>query len=132
MKRFGLSANERIKSRKDFETIFSIGKTVFSSDKKIKATYIIEEHCEQPGAKIAAAVNRKAGKAVWRNRIKRLLKEAYRLNKPVLIDNCYKKNVMLKVVFSPGWINQKKNKTINLSDIMPGFLEIMKKLNSGL
>lgn len=132
MKRFGLSANERIKSRKDFETIFSVGKTVFSSDKKIKAIYIIEVQNEQPGVKIAAAVNRKAGNAVWRNRIKRLLKEAYRQNKTVLINNCNKKKIFLKIVFSPGLINQKKNKIIKLSEIMPGFLEIMTKLNSSL
>jgi len=132
LKRFGLSANERIKSRKDFETIFSVGKTVFSSDKKIKAIYIIEVQNEQPGVKIAAAVNRKAGNAVWRNRIKRLLKEAYRQNKTVLINNCNKKKIFLKIVFSPGLINQKKNKIIKLSEIMPGFLEIMTKLNSSL
>ncbi len=132
MKRFGLSANERIKSRKDFENIFSAGKTIFSSEKKIKIIYTIEQESEQPGAKIAAAVSHKVGNAVWRNRLKRLIKEAFRLNKQVLIEDCIKKKILLKIVFSPVFLNQKKNKKINLSDIMPDTMEIISKLKSSL
>jgi len=130
--RFGLSANERIKSRKDFEKIFSAGKTIFSTEKKIKAIYIIEKESEQPGVKIAAAVSRKAGNAVWRNRLKRLIKETYRLNKQVLIEDSVKKNILVKIVFSPVFLNQKKNKKLNLSDIMPDTMEIISKLRSSM
>ncbi|MGA7836400.1 MAG: ribonuclease P protein component [Ignavibacteriaceae bacterium] len=132
MIRFGLSANERIKSRKDFEKIFSAGKTIFSTEKKIKAIYIIEKESEQPGVKIAAAVSRKAGNAVWRNRLKRLIKETYRLNKQVLIEDSVKKNILVKIVFSPVFLNQKKNKKLNLSDIMPDTMEIISKLRSSM
>lgn len=132
MKRFGLSANERIKSRKDFEVIFSEGKTIFSSDKKIKATYFVEENIEVSGIKIAAAVNKKAGKAVWRNRIKRLVRAIYRQNKEEILEKCHKKKYLLKIVFSPYMLNEKKNKQVLLDDLKPGILEILLKLKRSL
>ena len=132
MKRYGLSAEERIKSKKDFEKIYLTGTTVFSADKKIKATYIIEKDVNKPVVKIAAAVHHKSGTAVWRNRVKRLIKEAYRLNKSLLCEMCFTKNVLLKIVFSPYFLNEKKNKKIMLDEVMPGILEIMLKLKSSL
>ena len=130
MKRFGLSAEERIKSRKDFEKIFSNGKTIFSSDKKIKAVYILEKKNTAAGVKIAAAVNKKAGKAVWRNRVKRLLKEAYRLNKERITETTQKKFFLLKMIFSLNNFSEKKNKKITLSEIMYGMADILAKLES--
>ncbi len=132
MKRFGLSARERIKSRKDFEEIFSNGKTIFSSDKKIKATYLVDKKVDQKGIVISAAVYKKAGKAVWRNRIKRLLKESYRLNKKQLLEKVLSKGLLLKLVFSPNILNEKNNKKIYLSDIVPGVSEILLKLKDKL
>lgn len=128
MKRFGLSAVERIKSRKDFEEIFSNGKTVFSSDRKVKATYLISDKSRKTGIIISAAVFKKAGKAVWRNRVKRLIKEAYRLNKNILIETVVEKGLHIKLVFSPNTLNEKKDKKLYLSDVMPGVKEIMLKL----
>lgn len=128
MKRFGLSAEERIKSKKDFEKIFSNGKTIFSSDKRIKAIYFLEKNNIITGVKISAIVNRKAGNAVWRNRVKRLLKEAYRLNKEVVRETVLKKNFLLRVTFSLNNFTKMKNKKIYLSDVMPGVTDIMIKL----
>lgn len=130
MKRFGLSAEERIKSRKDFEKIFSNGKTIFSSDKKIKAIYILEKNNDTAGVKISVAVNKKAGKAVWRNRVKRLLKEAYRLNKEMIAGAALKKNFLLKMIFSLNNFTEKKNKKISLSEIMSGMTDILAKIES--
>ena len=132
MKPFGLSADERIKSRKDFENIFSSGKIIFSSDKKIKATYFFEKNNENPGVKFAAAISKKSGKAVWRNRVKRLFKEAFRLNKKIIHDICFRKKFLLKIVFSSNSLNERKNKKIKLSDIMPGMLDVLLKLKSSL
>jgi ribonuclease P protein component len=128
LKQFGLSAKERVKSRKDFEKIFSNGKTIFSSDKKIKATYLVDNNRPKPGILISVAVFKKAGRAVWRNRIKRLIKEAYRLNKEILIASVTKKNLLLLVVFSPNSLNEEKNKKIYLQDIEPDVKEILLKL----
>lgn len=128
MKRFGLSAEERIKSRKDFETIFSKGKTIFSSDKRIKAIYFLEKNDDTSGVKISATVSKKAGKAVWRNRVKRLIKEAYRLKKEEIEKTVYEKDFLLKIVFSLYTFTEKKNKKIYLSEVMPGMTEILIKL----
>lgn len=130
MKRFGLSAGERIKKKKDFELIYSSGSIIISSDQKIKAIYIKDKNNPNSGVTIAAAVSKKAGIAVWRNRMKRMIRESYRLNKKILTDICLQKNVLLKIVFSPNALNERNNKKIKLNDIMPGVLDIMLKLKS--
>ena len=130
-KRFGLSRNERIKSKKDFKTIFSAGETLFSSDKIIRATYIVEQIPVTPGIKIGVAVNKRYGNAVWRNRIKRLLKESFRLNKEFLIHSCVEKNILVKIVFA-FTLTSKDIETARLNNIMPGIVEVMQKLQKRL
>jgi ribonuclease P protein component len=132
LKRFGLSAKERIKGRKDFEKIFANGKTIFSSDKRIKATYLVNNNNFKPGILISVAVHKKAGKAVWRNRIKRLIKEAYRLNKERLNEFLIRKNFLIMIVFSPNVLNEKKNKKICLHEIESDVKEILSKLKNKL
>jgi len=130
LKRYGLSAKERVKSKKDFDKIFSSGKMLYSSSKLIKAVYIVEKEGENKGVRIAVAVSKRLGIAVWRNRIKRLIKESYRLNKEILLDICSKKNILLKIVFSPNFLNEKDNKNIMLIDLMPSVVDLMIKLRS--
>ncbi|MGB8316571.1 MAG: ribonuclease P protein component [Ignavibacteriaceae bacterium] len=130
MKRFGLSSEERIKSRKDFQQIYSSGKIFFSNQKIIKALFVIEENPKLPGVKIAAAVFKKAGNAVWRNRLKRLIKESYRLNKEILLSSAQEKKLLLKIVFSPNLLYQKKDKKLKLNIIMPEVADIMLKIKS--
>jgi ribonuclease P protein component len=131
LKRCGLPAKERIKSRKDFEELYAAGRLVFSSDKKIKAIYLISEDIN-PGVRISPAVSSKAGNAVWRNRVKRLIKEAYRLNKEVVTGPVLQKKVLLRIVFSPGYLNKKNNIWPELNEIVPGVVEIMLKIKSVL
>jgi len=128
LKRFGLSSEERIKSRKDFQKIYSSGKIFFSNQKIIKALFIIEENSKLPGVKIAAAVFKKAGSAVWRNRLKRLIRESYRLNKEILLGSAQEKKLLLKIVFSPNLLYQKKDKNLKLKTIMPEVVDIMLKI----
>lgn len=130
MKRYGLSSNERIKKKKDFEKIFSSGSVVYSSSNILKAIYIVEKEDVKKGVRIAVAVSKRSGIAVWRNRIKRLIKESYRLNKEILSEICLRKNILLKIVFSPNILNEKNNKKVMLQDLQPSVLDIMNKLRS--
>ncbi len=132
MKKYGLSAEERIKRKKDLDLIFSSGKFISSHGRKIKALYVVENNNTDPGVKIAAVAGKKQGNAVWRNRIKRLIKESYRLNKEILSGSCSEKKLLLKIIFSPFSLNQKYNKVLILGDIWSDMIEVMTKIRSRL
>ena len=129
MKKFGLSAHGKIKSRKDIEGLYSDGKTLFSSTKKIKAIYIINENSNEPGVKISVAIGHKSGNAVWRNRVKRLLRESFRLNKHIIIKKAKDFSFFIRMIFLPYSINMRKNKNIYLNDIMPDVIDIMSRIS---
>ena len=132
MKRFSLSSHERIKKRKDFELIFSTGRFVYSSGKVLRAHYLIEKDVKKSGVKIAPVVGKKLGNAVWRNKVKRLIKESYRLNKEILTEVSLRKGVLLKIIFSPNMLSEKKNKILSYNEIMPHVFDIMTKIASRL
>ncbi|MCS7052636.1 MAG: ribonuclease P protein component [Ignavibacterium sp.] len=133
MKKFSLSKNERIKEKKIFDKLYKSGKIVLSKNKSIKAIYLAEKS-QEPCAKIAIGISKKAGKAVWRNRLKRLIRNAYRLNKLQLLDLAKQKNLNIYVLFSSLSLNQ-----INCPKVKYDFIElevisllelIHKKINS--
>lgn len=132
MKRFGLSAEERIKSKVDFDNLYSSGKIIFSNDRQIRAIYLIEKNVAVGNIKIAVAVSRKAGKAVWRNRLKRLIRASYRLNKETLFSLCLLKKYVLKIIFSPYLFNEKTKRKIIKDDVVPGIQDVLFKIERSL
>lgn len=89
--RFFLKKEERLNSRKQIEHLFSGGETF-----NIYPIKVIYRDSDYPGdfpAKVAFAVSKKLfKKAVDRNLIKRRMREAYRLNKQILLsDDKYSK-----------------------------------------
>ena len=77
---------EKLKSRKLIDQLFAQGKSV--SNYPIKLIYLNTELPEDVKIQAGVAVPKKNFKsAVKRNRIKRLLREAYRLNKPQVFNN---------------------------------------------
>jgi len=128
LKNFSLTPNERVKKEKDFERVYSSAKVLFSSDRLIKV-HILSLDNKASGVKIAAAVSKKAGKAVWRNRVKRLIKEAYRLNKKILLEKALNQNIQMFLIFSPNRLSEASNKKVYFSDVSPGVVELMNKIS---
>ena len=83
--RFTLGVAEKLKSRKQITQLFEEGLSL--KEHPIRLRFLkIEESDSQ--FKVAFSVPKRNFKlAVHRNRIKRLLREVYRLNKHILIDN---------------------------------------------
>ena len=84
-KPFGLGKQEKLKSRKQIDALFDGGKSfaVFP----IRVTYNLLPADGEAAAQIGVtASKRNFKKAVDRNRIKRLLREAYRLQKAELTE----------------------------------------------
>ncbi len=78
---FSFPKSEKLKSKKTIELLFEEGKTV--SKFPIKLFYILTIKSEIPQAGFAVP-KKKINQAVDRNRIKRQLREAYRLQKHLL------------------------------------------------
>jgi ribonuclease P protein component len=94
---FRLPAKERIKSRKTVESVFSEGSTWSSFP--LRAVYLLKK--EQEGnVQVAVSVPKKHfKKATDRNRIKRLLRETYRLQKNVLLEQVKERKLLLQLFF---------------------------------
>jgi ribonuclease P protein component len=96
-KTLGLPKKQKLKSRKDIDALFAGGKgfSVFP----VRVTYLLLEG--EAGAQMGVgASKRNFKKAVERNRIKRLLREAYRLQKGALLEVVEQKNKKLIVFFT--------------------------------
>lgn len=128
MKTFSLSQKERIKSRKEFDRIYKSGRIILSEDKKLKAIYLYDTAANITGVKIALAVSKKAGKAVWRNRLKRLIKEAYRLNKNQLLQQTLDRKILIEIIFSANYLNEEENKHLNYQQILTPVLDLLNKI----
>jgi ribonuclease P protein component len=126
LKEFGLSNKERIKSKKEFQFVFNEGNTLVSNSRKLKAIFYIYSS-ELPNCKVAFGVHKKAGNAVWRNRVKRLLREAYRTNKKIILERLKDKTVL--IVFSLNKINKTNYPNISLNNIRDDVLDLLVKIS---
>jgi len=100
-KQFTLGKNERLKGRKQIEQLFSKGKSF--AIVPLKVYYLISFSTASPppfNLQFGAGVSAKNFKrAVDRNKIKRLIKESYRLQKTELQQTLKEKNVLLNIFF---------------------------------
>ena len=96
---FGFPKKYRLRKRKEFEYVFKNGKRICGRG---LICYWLED--ELMGSKLGIVVSRKVGCAVVRNKIKRYIREYYRLHRPY-----FKKVGALIVVARPqiaGWTHE--------------------------
>lgn len=114
--RFTLSKNDRLKSRKLIEKLFSEGKSlnVFPLQLKYLATDFELENKVQVAFSVP---KRKFKNAVDRNRIKRQLRECYRLRKPGFIDQIDQSHIFMIL-----YLGNKEPKYADLEKVMDDLL----------
>ena len=120
---------KKLKKENEFGLVYKKGSAIISGDKKIKANYFLESDNENIKIKIGLSISSKKGNSVWRNKIKRLIREAIRLNRETLLGTLEQKNANLFIIFSPHSINQTNYKEIFLKDISASVLDIITRLN---
>ena len=83
---FNYSKKDKLKSKKLIEQLFTDGKAVTAYP--LRLVYLKTEFEDGSQLKTGVSVSKRLHKtAVSRNQIKRLLREAYRLNKPLYFNN---------------------------------------------
>ena len=99
-KQFTLGKNERLKSRKQIEQLFSEGKSFPLSPFRIY--YLVTPLITNSSSTLqfgAGVSGKNFKRAVDRNRVKRLTREAYRLQKKQLQEATMQKKLQLNIFF---------------------------------
>lgn len=117
MKTYGYPKHEKLKQNKDISLLFEKGKWKTCGNLRI----IFLAQSEIPSPKIGVSVSKRYfKKAVDRNRIKRLLREAYRLNKSAFSENF---GNVLAMIF---WVSPQKPQHFN--EVEQQFLKLCKSI----
>jgi ribonuclease P protein component len=119
---------DRLKSENDIEIVYKRGKVIISEDRKIKASYLSVVNSTSR-VRVATTVSSKTGNSVWRNRLKRIIKESLTQEKVFLREIVSKNKSELSIIFSPYKINQVSLQQLFLKDIKPAVTDILIKIN---
>ena len=120
MKQHGFPKKEKQKKKSDIDLLFKKGKWL--SVDNLRIIYLTpNDAATLDSHKTGVSVSKKFfKKAVDRNRLKRLLRETYRLNKPL-----YKQAFGEKSLAMLFWVS--KEMPVQYSDLEKNFLELCKK-----
>ena len=107
----GLPRSRILKKKKDFQAVYSRGKSYAN---RFLVLYVFRSHGLQ--GKVGFAAGKKLGNAVKRNRVKRLLRESYRLHQ-----------VEIEEGFSLLLVGRKAALDIKCQDLEKAFLALGRK-----
>lgn len=93
-----LHKSERLDKKKVIEKLFAGGSRSFSVF-PLRVVYLPVEELEAPASILVSVSKRRFKRAVKRNRVKRQIREAYRLNKHGLLDVLANKQCRLAIAF---------------------------------
>ena len=117
---FSYNKFEKLKSRKQIELLFAQGKTI--SAFPVKVFYLPVDHTPIHPVQVGVGVSaRNFKKAVYRNTIKRRMREAYRLHKLPLHEYLAAKQKSVAVFIL--WIDKQLPTTAALQELMPAVIE---------
>ena len=100
---------EHLRSEGDFRTVYTQGGRLQTDGFILYCRPNGLDHC-----RLGVVANRHYGKAVKRNRVKRLMRESYRLNRQLLTVSC---DIILKVVSSD--LRPKRSVSVLRSENLP-------------
>ena len=103
-----------LKKNYEFKNIMNKGKICSG---KYVCIYFLKNNQQN---KIGIAISKKAGNAVWRNRIKRLIRECYRKHEKTIKNNN-------SIIFL--WKKNNENKKISFWEINEDIEKILKRAN---
>jgi len=117
-KKLTLGKNERLKSRKQIELLFSEGKKF--SITPFRIYYLFNESANPPLQFGVGVSNKNIKKAVDRNKIKRRVKETYRLQKNILQQKLKdkKSRLSLFIIYTGKVIPEYREVNVNMNKIL--------------
>ncbi|TNE81105.1 MAG: ribonuclease P protein component [Bacteroidetes bacterium] len=123
--RFYFNKEERLISRKAIDALFRERNfSVFQHP--LKMSWLVYDHPSPSPVQLLISVpKRRFKKASSRNRIKRLLREVYRKNKPVLYEFLNSKDT--RIIISIAYVGEKE---LSLQEVERIFLSIVEKFKA--
>jgi ribonuclease P protein component len=101
----GLTKEERLYHKKEIDDLFKEGTSFVFYPVRVVWRAQAGEGQQHPVSMLVSVPKRKVKKAVQRNRIKRLLREAFRLNKALLTESVSNYPVCCQIAFI--WLSDK-------------------------
>jgi len=127
---YTLSKRKRLRSQKQFRAVLS---SKIRARDNLLVLYIAENHCGYP--RIGVSVGKKSGNAVVRNRIKRLLREAFRTSQdkiPEHFDYILMISSSASANFHDSNNGEKAIKKLTVGQVKTSFLKLVDKINTNL
>lgn len=127
-KQFRFTKEERLSSASQIEVLFKEGKREYYGN--IRAVFLISNFSENSKAKVLISVSKSLfRKAVERNRIKRQIREAYRLNRSGLNDILARKEaqILLGLIYTGKSIGRQAETESDVKGILNRLIRRLEK-----